>query len=50
MVICGVSDKNMKELRKMLEVYESCQWIDVDVSRIVRLVRLEEKYKNKQME
>lgn len=49
-VICGISERNVKVFREMLDTHESCQWLDVGISEIARLMWLEEKYGNKQTE
>lgn len=48
-VICGVGERNKKALKKMLETYELCQWLDVGIEKIAGLVQLEKIYKNKQV-
>lgn len=45
-VICGVAEKHKAGLKKLVEKDALCQWVEVDLLGIVRLIQLEEKYTN----
>ena len=40
-VICGVGKRYREELKRELDIYELCEWVDVDLNEIMRLLSLE---------
>lgn len=46
-VLCGVSEKYKDELKEIVKKDILCQWFEMDIPEIARLIQFEEKYKSK---